>query len=252
MEKKNSFLSLIYSFEIFCLIKMKCSSYKKKLNAWNDIDYCYISLNKVSRSFALVIEQLPEQIKDIICIFYLVLRGLDTIEDDMLLPSGDKINLLRTFHEKLSIRNWSIDNIGDLQDSKTLLNNFNKIINVFQSFDLKYQTIIIDITKQMADGMIEFIDSNGTIDQYNLYWHYVAGLVGHGLSQIFYQSHFQSKTIAEKQSMSNSMGLFLQKTNIIRDYPEDLQAGRIRWPKQIWMNYSSNIDYFGKHPTDDL
>lgn len=57
----------------------------------NNVDwrYCYEKLNKVSRSFALVIQQLaqPEQksteLRDAVCIFYLVLRALDTIEDDM-------------------------------------------------------------------------------------------------------------------------------------------------------------------------
>ena len=30
----------------------------------NDRDFCYASLNKVSRSFAIVIQQLPENLKD--------------------------------------------------------------------------------------------------------------------------------------------------------------------------------------------
>jgi len=30
------------------------------------------------------------------------------------------------------------------------------------------------------------------------------------------------------------MGLFLQKTNIIRDYLEDLDSGRTFWPDEIW------------------
>lgn len=31
-----------------------------------------------------------------------------------------------------------------------------------------------------------------------------------------------------------SMGLFLQKTNIIRDYLEDILETRQFWPKDIW------------------
>lgn len=38
---------------------------------------------KVSRSFAAVIQQLPNQLVKDIAVFYLVLRGLDTVEDDM-------------------------------------------------------------------------------------------------------------------------------------------------------------------------
>ena len=34
------------------------------------------------------------------------------------------------------------------------------------------------------------------------------------------------------------MGLFLQKTNITRDYLEDLMDGRAFWPQDIWKQYS--------------
>jgi hypothetical protein len=37
-------------------------------------------------------------------VFYLILRALDTVEDDMKLPSDVKISLLRVFHEKLTDR----------------------------------------------------------------------------------------------------------------------------------------------------
>lgn len=38
---------------------------------------------QVSRSFAAVIQQLPKVLTVDIMVFYLVLRGLDTVEDDM-------------------------------------------------------------------------------------------------------------------------------------------------------------------------
>ena len=51
-------------------------------------------------SFAIVIQQLPPQLRDAVCVFYLVLRALDTVEDDMAVPQEIKIPLLRAFHEK--------------------------------------------------------------------------------------------------------------------------------------------------------
>lgn len=38
---------------------------------------------QVSRSFAAVIQQLPKVLAKDVMVFYLVLRGLDTVEDDM-------------------------------------------------------------------------------------------------------------------------------------------------------------------------
>lgn len=34
------------------------------------------------------------------------------------------------------------------------------------------------------------------------------------------------------------MGLFLQKTNIIRDYLEDYVDGRAFWPQDVWKKHS--------------
>lgn len=62
----------------------------------------YDMLNRVSRSFAIVIQQLPEELRDSICIFYLVLRALDTVEDDMKIPVKEKVPILRSFWEKIS------------------------------------------------------------------------------------------------------------------------------------------------------
>jgi farnesyl-diphosphate farnesyltransferase len=38
------------------------------------------------------------------------------------------------------------------------------------------------------------------------------------------------------------MGLFLQKTNIIRDYLEDYVDGRAFWPRSVWKKYSDSGD----------
>ncbi len=37
------------------------------------------------------------------------------------------------------------------------------------------------------------------------------------------------------------MGLFLQKTNIIRDYREDLEDGRTWYPRDVWQNYAAAL-----------
>ena len=61
----------------------KMADEAKKLPKDENLAFCYDVLNKVSRSFAIVIQQLDEELRDAVCVFYLVLRALDTIEDDM-------------------------------------------------------------------------------------------------------------------------------------------------------------------------
>lgn len=113
----------------------------------------------------------------------------------------------------------------------------------------RYRSVILDICRKMQIGMADFAhraavsstpDSpNGsiyldTIEDYDLYCHYVAGLLGEGLSGIWSASGKEADYLAELKELSNSMGLLLQKTNIIRDFREDAEERRFFWPREIW------------------
>ena len=94
--------------------------------------------------------------------------------------------------------------------------------------------MIQDITKRMGEGMAEFTQKTvETIKDWDLYCFYVAGLVGIGLSKIFAASEMEDKSFAEAEKLSVSMGLFLQKTNIIRDYLQDINSSRYFFPFKI-------------------
>ena len=71
---------------------------KRLTHGGKDVQFCYTMLNQVSRSFAVVIQQLPAELRDAVCVFYLVLRALDSIEDDMAFPEDKKLPLLRSLH----------------------------------------------------------------------------------------------------------------------------------------------------------
>jgi len=76
-----------------------------------------------------------------------------------------------------------------------------------------------------------------TVAEYDLYCHYVAGLVGEGLTRIWSASGKEAPWLCEELELANSMGLLLQKTNIIRDFREDVEEQRFFWPKEIWAKY---------------
>jgi farnesyl-diphosphate farnesyltransferase len=76
-----------------------------------------------------------------------------------------------------------------------------------------------------------------SISDYDLYCHYVAGLVGEGLSGLFSASTKERAFIKDQLTLSNHMGLLLQKTNILRDFREDVDEGRGFWPRAIWGKY---------------
>lgn len=215
----------------------------------SNLAYCYNKLDKVSRSFAAVIRQLPDEVRDVVCLFYLILRALDSIEDDMDLNQDAKINLLREFYAKNFEQGWKLSNVGDKEEYLDLLANYDKVIEAFLVLDVKYQNIITDICQKMGAGMADFAETEiTTLEDYNLYCHYVAGLVGIGLSELFAASEIESKELESQKMLSNSMGLFLQKTNIIRDYKEDLDENRIFWPEEVWSIYSPKIESFSLNP----
>jgi farnesyl-diphosphate farnesyltransferase len=88
------------------------------------------------------------------------------------------------------------------------------------------------------------------IEEYDLYCHYVAGLVGEGLSRIVSVSGKEVEWLANQLELSNSMGLFLQKTNIIRDYREDVEQHRFFWPREIWGRKEYCVN--GHSPFNDM
>ena len=128
-----------------------------------------------------------------------------------------------------------------------LLEKFDLCHAVFDKFATGIKVIIRDVTLRMATGMAEFVGKDlgqGTADlqEYNRYCHFVAGLVGEGLSRLFACSGLEKKTLASSLFLSDQMGLFLQKTNIIRDYLEDYVDGRAFWPASVWKKYSKSGD----------
>jgi len=99
----------------------------------------------------------------------------------------------------------------------------------------------------MGEGMAQFLEKEiNTMDDYNDYCWFVAGLVGEGLSHLFIASGREDPAV-NNFSLYRSMGLFLQKVNITRDFYEDMNAPskpRMFYPKAIWSKYGNSLQDF--------
>lgn len=207
-----------------------------------ELQECFRYLNMTSRSFASVIQELNHELLVPITLFYLVLRGLDTIEDDMTIPLEKKIPLLRNFHNTMVQDGWQFHE--SQEKDKELLEHFDVVVTELKRIKQPYFEIINDMTIKMGNGMADYAQDdemiqNGvqTVADYELYCHYVAGLVGEGLTRLFVASELANPKLAERPSLTESMGQFLQKTNIIRDLHEDWVDGRRWYPKEIWSKH---------------
>lgn len=242
-------LDFLRVHEVAAMIKVKSQYSKQVLNLrpdQDDLRFCYEVLKDVSRSFAAVIIQLHDELRDAVCLFYLVLRALDTVEDDMSIPVPTKKELLPVFHEKLELDDYRVMGIGKGQE-RALLENFPRMAREFRALKKPYQVIIADICHRMAMGMCHYLENTvETKRDYDMYCHYVAGLVGHGLTRLFAVSGLENPRLADDLTMANSMGLFLQKANIIRDYYEDIleDPPRIFWPREIWGIFTKDLHSF--------
>ncbi|KAF9735410.1 hypothetical protein PMIN06_002605 [Paraphaeosphaeria minitans] len=211
---------------------------------------CFHFLAQTSRSFVAVILELHPDILVSVAIFYLVLRGLDTIEDDMTIPLAKKEPILRDFHNIIEQDGWTFTENGPNEKDRQLCVEFNVVIEEYKKLKPAHQAIIKDITKRMGNGMADYvknaefgINDNGvnTVKDYEKYCHYVAGLVGEGCTRLFVEEGKANPALLKRTELHESMGQFLQQVNIIRDIKEDFDDKRRFWPKEIW---SKHVDKF--------
>ena len=97
----------------------------------------------------------------------------------------------------------------------------------------------------MAKGTAEFAEKDsyqGAVNtkEHNRYCHFLAGLVGEGLSRLFASGKPEKESLSKELCLSNQMELFSQKTNIVRDYLEDYIDGRAFWAQDAWKKHSKD------------
>ncbi len=196
-----------------------------------------------SRSFSAVIQELNHEMLVPIALFYLTLRGLDTIEDDMTISASVKEPMLREFYKNLKTDGWTFNGNGPDEKDRELLVHFDDVVTEMKKLKDNYYKIIEDITIKMGNGMAdyainaEFQSGVVTVSEYEEYCHYVAGLVGEGLTRLFVEGGYANPALLERMELTESMGQFLQKVNIIRDVHEDFVDSRRFWPQDIWSKY---------------
>ncbi|KAK9367706.1 hypothetical protein V1509DRAFT_625980 [Lipomyces kononenkoae] len=69
----------------------------------DNLKRCYELFAYTSRSFTAVAPELRQAVM----LFYIILRGLDTVEDDMTIPNPVKLPIPCSFHEVLTKEGWT-------------------------------------------------------------------------------------------------------------------------------------------------
>jgi farnesyl-diphosphate farnesyltransferase len=208
------------------------------------MEYARKILKKVSRSFALTIPMLDEQIKDEVLLAYLQDRILDNFEDEIHPPD---LKLQKEMMDRIS-RIFSpadYDRSSDfeavkkvsqlIEDSslQDLTRNIDLVYQAYQSFDPDIQKLSHKWLEEMNQGMQKYLSKEvKTFAELDEYCYYVAGTVGGFLTEtIIYKFEIEEQNEKLLMDNFNEAGLFLQKVNLIRDIREDLESrDKHFWP----------------------
>ncbi len=227
---------------------------KKYLQTW---------LDKVSRSFALVIPKVESPLSENLAVSYLMCRVLDNIED-CTNPFTWQQKRFQEFgklvenpgHAEEIMSHWShLDWTGLTADENRLMGVEGLTLwQIYAEIPVDARSIISRWVLEMSKGMKAvklpneppvFITYNGitlpeNLAGYNQYCYYVAGTVGHLATELVILEYDVVSDVAANLLLnSEACGRALQKTNIIKDFAKDIQRGFTYLPA-TWMQA---VDY---------
>ncbi|XP_066451101.1 squalene synthase-like isoform X2 [Eleutherodactylus coqui] len=242
--------SLGHPEEIYNLLRFKMGcravlSQQERDSMSNGLQTSYKHLDETFRSFTAIIQALDGELRDAVCILFLVVRAVDTVEDDMTISLETKIPMLRNFHTYLYQADWRFTESKDKH--RQVLEDFPTISQEFRKLPAVYQEVIADTCHKMEMCMAEFLEKRMEfLLDWDRYCHYVSVSVMIGVSRLFSAAELEDAPVVEDLRLLNSLGMFMQKANIIRDYLEDQQEGREFWPREVWSKYSKNLSDLAK------
>jgi len=206
-------------------------------------------LQEVSRTFALTIPVLPEDLRCVVGNAYLLCRIVDTVEDEPALTGGERArfssDFVRVIAGDLDARRFA-DELAPLLSEATLpavrelIRRTPYVVSITRSFDERQRRAIERCVAIMAEGMVEFQADDGCVglpDQRAMdrYCYHVAGVVGELLTELFclHVPELQPRR-GKMMALSRSFGQGLQMTNILKDVWDDLERGACWLPRSVF------------------
>jgi farnesyl-diphosphate farnesyltransferase len=225
-----------------------------------DLEYQSNILEQVSRTFALTIPQLPDDLYKVVANAYLLCRIADTIEDDPDLPLTEKQIFSEQFiqvleggvdPEQFAAELYSQLSLDLLQAERELVLNTPRVVRITHSFSGPEQAAMCRCVSIMSRGMAYFqsMDTrHGLRDmpEMDQYCYYVAGVVGEMLTELFC-IHCPVLMSQREQllRLAVSFGQGLQMTNILKDVWEDQRRGACWLPGEVFQQHGFDLKDLG-------
>lgn len=211
-----------------------------------DLEYQQRMLPCVSRTFALTVPRLPDPLDDIVANAYLLCRIADSVEDDPWLD--DRVR--RELHDLLpevvdqpaAATRFAHLAAGSLSeatpaDERDLASNTERVARIARGFTAADRRAVVGCLREMCYGMQQYRNRAGgglnDLADMELYCHYVAGVVGEMLTELFCNHDPEIAAVREPlRAHADAFGLGLQMTNILKDVWDDLEEQRCWLPRR--------------------
>ncbi len=206
-----------------------------------DRGFCRESLLAVSRTFARPIEMLPGDLGTAVTCGYLLCRIADTVEDNEFFTIAERDERYAAFLAALEgpadapeVRRFEalFRDIDGVPAELELCRNLSRVLRVFRSLpqgmQVKTQRWVAEMTRGMQIYSHRAEGDDGLTAVYTLsdlerYCYFVAGTVGHMLTDLFVESidDVGGATEMALRERCESFGLGLQLVNILKDVTDD-------------------------------
>ncbi|HUI30165.1 MAG TPA: squalene/phytoene synthase family protein [Candidatus Acidoferrales bacterium] len=201
-------------------------------------------LRAVSRTFALSIERLPSELRDMVSTAYLLFRVSDCLEDNEFLGADHKAELLRIWARVLSDSMPVSSLTGEIihldrgDPEVYVAQHADELLECLHRFPQPIQEIIKSHVNQTSLGMARWQENGPDVrneEEMDDYMHQVAGRVGYLLTDLF---AWYSPVIRERKEkllpLARHFGLALQTVNIIRGLRKDYERGWVYVPRTFY------------------
>lgn len=227
-----------------------------------DLAYCHQALLAVSRSFARPIEMLPGDLRSAVTCGYLLCRIADTIEDNEHFSVVERDARYATFLEALYadpsaevVRTFErqFQGIECNEIERDLCAHLSVVLRVFRSLpngmQIKTSRWVAEMTRGMqiyshrAPGEDGYIAVH-TVEDLERYCFFVAGTVGHMLTDLFSEAMgvVGQDTEYALREQAEAFGIGLQLVNILKDVTDDRERKVSYVPRVSCAKHGIGID----------
>jgi farnesyl-diphosphate farnesyltransferase len=194
----------------------------------------------VSRTYALVVPMLPRDLREPVGLAYLLMRIVDTIEDD---PALGDVERLRRFAELEAVladdgrtaEPLTRDPIGETPAERELMAVADEVIARLRSLPAAQRDTVYHCAREMMRGVRLFMQRAAerareypaveTADEMREYCYFVAGVVGIMLNELM-ADHLRMKQLTGLRELAVELGIGLQLVNVLKDALKDSTNGR--------------------------